>query len=66
MISFLGGAALVVITLVAFWRFLPRDGRTARFVGTEWEAYVAVGVAFCIAMGVGFMALGVGEFLGVS
>jgi hypothetical protein len=66
MIPFLTGAAIVAVTLVAFWRCLPRDGRPAPFVGTEWEAYVAITVAFGIAMGLGFMALGVGEMLGVA
>jgi hypothetical protein len=40
----------VIIALLGsglFWYCLPRHGKTHRFVGTEFEPYVAV--AFCVA-----------------
>ena len=47
------GVALIALALAAFVYSLPRGGRTARFVGTEWEGYVVttmIGVA-----GIGFI-----------
>jgi hypothetical protein len=48
MYSLITGAVVFVVTALAFWYFLPRGGRTHRFVGTELEPYVAV--AFCAAV----------------
>jgi hypothetical protein len=48
MYSLIAGAVLLVLTALTFWYCLPRDGRTHRLVGTEWEPYVAV--AFCAAV----------------
>ena len=45
MFNLIGGIVIFVLTAMAFWSCLPRDGKTHRFVGTEWEPYV--GVAFC-------------------
>lgn len=42
------GAVVFVLTAIVFWYCLPRDGKTHRFVDTEWEPYV--GVAFCAAV----------------
>jgi hypothetical protein len=47
-INLVGGIVIFVATAVVFWYCLPRDGKTHRFVGTEWEPYV--GVAFCSAV----------------
>ncbi len=47
------GVVLIALALAAFIYSLPRDGKTARFVGTEWEGYVVttmIGVA-----GIGFI-----------
>jgi hypothetical protein len=47
------GVALIALALAAFFYSLPRGGRTARFVGTEWEGYAVttmIGVA-----GIGFI-----------
>jgi hypothetical protein len=52
MILLLLGVAVTIITGIVFWRCLPRDGKTHRFVGTEWEPYV--GVAFCAGFALGF------------
>ena len=48
MINLAGGIAIFVVTAIVFWYCLPRDGKTHRFVGTEFEPYV--GVAFCSAI----------------
>ena len=52
MLTFLTGVAVMVVTVLVFWKCLPRDGKTHRLVGTEWEPYV--GVAFCSAFALGF------------
>ena len=38
----IAGIVLVLLSLGAFVYSLPRHGKTARFVGTEWEGYVVV------------------------
>jgi hypothetical protein len=47
------GIALAVLALVAFFLSLPRGGKTARFVGSEWEPYAVV--AFICAFFVGLL-----------
>ena len=48
----IAGILLAVLSLGAFVCSLPRHGKTARFVGTEWEGYVVV-------MMIGFLGIGV-------
>ena len=48
MINLVGGVGIFILTAISFWYCLPRDGKTHRFVGTEFEPYV--GVAFCSAI----------------
>jgi hypothetical protein len=48
MVLLIVGTVVFVLTGIAFWYCLPSDGKTHRFVGTEWEPYV--GVAFCAAV----------------
>ncbi len=48
----ISGVVVFVLTGITFWYCLPRDGKTHRLVGTEWEPYV--GVAFCTAVALGF------------
>jgi len=62
--TFLAGLVVLVITIIVFWRCLPRDGKMHRLVGTEWEPYV--GVAFCSAFALGFtmMLAGFLDYLG--
>jgi hypothetical protein len=55
MVLLIAGAVVFVLTALTFWYCLPRDGKTHRFVGTEWEPYV--GVAFCAAVALGFTML---------
>jgi hypothetical protein len=42
----------MIVTSLVFWKCLPRAGKTHRFVGTEWEPYVAI--AFCCAFALSF------------
>jgi hypothetical protein len=55
-----------VATVLVFRWCLPDEGRVARFVGTEWEPYFAVLIAMGVIMGLGFIALGVTETLGLG
>jgi hypothetical protein len=52
MLTLLAGLAVFVATSVLFRRLMPRDGKTHRLVGTEWEPYVAV--AFCAGFALSF------------
>jgi hypothetical protein len=51
MFLMLAGIAVMIVTGIVFWLFLPRGGKVHRFVGTEWEPYI--GVAFCTAVALG-------------
>jgi hypothetical protein len=51
-LRFLLGATVMIVTVLVFWKCLPRDGKMHRFVGTEWEPYI--GVAFCCAFALSF------------
>jgi hypothetical protein len=48
----IAGIAVLIITAIVFWIFLPRGGKVHRFVGTELEPYIAV--AFCSAVALSF------------
>jgi len=52
MVLLISGVIVFVLSAIAFWYCLPRDGKLHRFVDTEWEPYV--GVAFCSAVALGF------------
>jgi hypothetical protein len=60
MYSLIIGAVVFVLTAIVFWYCLPRDGKTHRLVGTEWEPYV--GVAFCSAVALSFTMMLSGVF----
>ncbi len=62
----IGGFLVLIATGVVFWGFMPRGGKTHRFVGTEWEPYV--GVAFCsaVALGLTLMLAGVLSMAGAQ
>ncbi len=64
--SLIGGVIVFVLTAIAFWYCLPRDGKLHRFVDTEWEPYV--GVAFCsaVALGLTMMLSGALNLLGTQ
>ena len=46
------GIALVMLSIGSFVRSLPREGRTAKFVGTHWEGYVVAGMIGVLGLGV--------------
>ena len=48
----IAGIALVVLSIASFVGSLPRRGKTARFVGTEWEGYIAAGLVGALGLGV--------------
>ena len=45
------GLLVLIITAGVFAWCLPRHGKTHRFVGTEFEPYVAVGIVAGVAFG---------------
>jgi hypothetical protein len=45
------GIALSLASVAVFYYSLPRDGKMAKFVGTEWEGYAVV--AMICVFGVG-------------
>jgi hypothetical protein len=46
----IAGLVALALTVVLFWVLLPRGGRTHRFVGTEFEPYVAVLLTAMVAL----------------
>ena len=64
MISLLAGLAVMVVTAVVFWSFLPRHGRVHRFADTEWEPYISVGFTSAVALALTLMLSGVLGMLG--
>ena len=46
------GLVLTVAAAAVFYFSLPRGGKTARFVGTEWEGYVVVAMIGVLGIGV--------------
>jgi hypothetical protein len=66
MVGLVAGAAVSLVTALLFWRCLPRNGRRQRFVGTEWEPYIAVAITTGAILGAGFIAMGLGELVGLS
>ena len=47
----ISGLLLVAVAIGVFWFFLPRKGKTATFVGTEWEGYI-------VALLIGILGIG--------
>jgi hypothetical protein len=45
------GVVVALLSGAAFWYFLPRGGRTASFVGSEWESYIVVIVVVSFVIG---------------
>jgi hypothetical protein len=58
--TLISGLALMLVAIAAFYYSVPRKGKTAWFVGTEWEGYVVV--AMIGALGVGLMLMIAGMF----
>jgi len=53
------GIVVLLVTVVLFWRALPRGGRVHRFVGTAWEPYVGVAFTSGVALGLSMVLAGV-------
>ena len=49
--TLIGGVVLIVLTVSLFVYSLPRGGKTARFVGSEWEGYVVVAMVGALSIG---------------
>jgi hypothetical protein len=45
------GIIALVVFGAALYYSIPRGGKTARFVGSEWEGYIVVAMISGIAMG---------------
>jgi hypothetical protein len=46
----IAGAAVLIVTVLAFLALMPRGGRLHRFVDTELEPYIAVALTALIAL----------------
>jgi hypothetical protein len=57
------GVVLVLLAVTAFYRSLPRGGKMARFVGTEWEGYAVVGMIGFLGIGMIMVILGTVELV---
>jgi len=60
------GAVLFVVALAAFIFSLPRGGKTAWFVGSEWEGYVVVFMLGVFGLGVMLLINGATQFAKVA
>ena len=56
------GLACAALGLTAFIYSLPRGGRHARFVGTEWEAYAVVAMISLLTVGIVMTLVGITEW----
>jgi hypothetical protein len=63
MLELISGVVLTVITLVAFIYSLPRKGKHAWFVGSEWEGYVVVLMVSGFGLGTVLIILGLGDLM---
>jgi hypothetical protein len=57
------GVVLMAAAAAVFVFSLPRGGRTARFVGTEWEGYAVVAMLCTLGVGVMLTITGVADLL---
>ena len=53
------GATVLLITVGLFLYCLPRGGKLHRFVGTEFEPYVAVAIVTGVALSFSLMLSGI-------
>ena len=49
--NLLVGVVLLAASLAAFSYSLPRGGKTAKFVGSQWEGFIVVGMICVIGFG---------------
>jgi hypothetical protein len=59
MLDFVLGLVAFAITLALFKLCLPQRGRVRRFVGTQWEPYVAVGITVALLVSFGLAGVGI-------
>ena len=57
--TLLAGVVLMGLSIAAFMYSLPRGGRTAPFVGTEWEGYAVTTIIGTLAIGAILSIVGV-------
>jgi hypothetical protein len=61
--TLIAGLVLFIGSLAVFAFSLPRHGKTAKFVGTEWEGYAVVAMLCTFGLGLLFVISGVTELL---
>lgn len=64
MATLIAGIVVFAITAIVFCMLLPRHGKYHRFVGTEMEPYVSVGITAGIALAMTMTLSGVIGLLG--
>ena len=57
------GIVMFVVSAVALWRMLPRNGKPHRLVTTFMETYVAIAICAGLALGVALILSGIGNQL---
>ncbi len=60
----LAGLVTLAATIALFVILLPRHGRTHRFVDTELEPYIAVGLTSMVALSFTMLLSGILNFMG--
>jgi hypothetical protein len=48
----IAGIVLIALAGALFVYSMPRDGKVALFVGTQWEPYVTILIIACLGVGV--------------
>jgi hypothetical protein len=62
-LELISGIVLMVLTAAIFFYSLPRNGKTAWFVGTEFEGYAVVLMVGGFGLGAVFILLGITELM---
>jgi hypothetical protein len=55
------GVVFIVVAVTAFIFSLPRGGKVARFVNTNWEGYAVVIMISLLALGAVLLVSGIAE-----
>jgi ABC-type proline/glycine betaine transport system substrate-binding protein len=58
-LALIAGLALMALAVASFLYSLPRGGKTARFVGTEWEGYAVTTMIGSVGIGLMLCLVGV-------
>ena len=59
MLNLVLGLVAFGVALVLFKLVLPQGGNVRRFVGTQWEPYVGVGITVALVVSLGLAGVGV-------